>query len=860
MSSSGSNGVMFQLKVDPLTGNSEWIVIQEQEPEQEDDLLLTNNSKQLLANTCYLDMLNDTPRNTAYRNAIDSTLSKHSLTHTNVLDIGSGTGLLSMMAARAMGISSSSSSSTSQGTVTACESYLPMLKLMKKVLRANNMDGKIRLFNKRSDELQVAVDMASRADVLVSEILDSELLGEGLIPTLQHAHDNLLVQGYKTVPYKATTYGQLVESTHLWKLHDLFSNEANAADGIRLVPNGKETILRVKQQQYAMHCDAMSQEIQLLSEPFKIFEYDFSKRPDSHGETQLHINATNDGTVHAVVSWWVIGIGVITGNNVSGSAKGKISEADHHDSRPQDSHITLSPERIAIYGDKYWRRSMLDAINHALKEKDAPLCVIADDSVFLTLAVAHLSKTSHIISLFPGLREKGTQYLQTVADENGYSMDRLEVISPSKKQWTMNDTHQKKVDLLIAEPFYVGAEGMLPWQGLQFWSKRTMLDSILSEDVCIMPCKGILKACAMSLPDLWRSRRALENIEGFDHTMVNSTLGACGGLSSTSDSPCLPFYIWQCGDGEFDLLKPLSSCQGKAKVEFTEAGVCHGFALWIDWVMDSTNDIVMSTGPDHRYWKQGVKLLGEPLMVGKNVSGICSTVIEASFDSSSGELLTLSRNRCIGWGCSLAIPVRGRGRIMCAFHLPVSRSDGIGYIVVRDLVNGLVRGPLRLAPWHQSSFPNGASYRPSRHKVSRPLREQEAGGSGSDPRRTRTYIPREREEAEQRSINDYFCDDETLPKYPEENFRRSAYPPYANWAYSTAPDAFDEYLQIAERCSRQCLENFTKCIQVLYVEKFLRKPTSTDIEKTYELHEEKHGLTRMLGSIDCMHWEWRNGP
>lgn len=27
-----------------------------------------------------------------------------------------------------------------------------------------------------------------------------------------------------------------------------------------------------------------------------------------------------------------------------------------------------------------------------------------------------------------------------------------------------------------------------------------MLDSILSEDAVIMPCKGILKACAMSLP------------------------------------------------------------------------------------------------------------------------------------------------------------------------------------------------------------------------------------------------------------------------------------------------------------------------------------------------------------------------
>lgn len=45
----------------------------------------------------------------------------------------------------------------------------------------------------------------------VSEILDSELLGEGLIPTLQHAHDMLLVENAKTVPYRATTYGQVVD-------------------------------------------------------------------------------------------------------------------------------------------------------------------------------------------------------------------------------------------------------------------------------------------------------------------------------------------------------------------------------------------------------------------------------------------------------------------------------------------------------------------------------------------------------------------------------------------------------------------------------------------------------------------------
>ncbi|GJT24472.1 reverse transcriptase domain-containing protein [Tanacetum coccineum] len=49
---------------------------------------------------------------------------------------------------------------------------------------------------------------------------------------------------------------------------------------------------------------------------------------------------------------------------------------------------------------------------------------------------------------------------------------------------------------------------------------------------------------------------------------------------------------------------------------------------------------------------------------------------------------------------------------------------------------------------------------------------QEAGGSGSNPKKKRRYIPCEREEAEQRLLYDYFGDDDTLPKYTEEYFRR----------------------------------------------------------------------------------------
>jgi protein arginine N-methyltransferase 7 len=56
------------------------------------------------------------------------------------------------------------------GSVSACESYLPMGKLTRRVLRANGMENKVKLFHKRSDDLRVGVDLDSRADILVTSL------------------------------------------------------------------------------------------------------------------------------------------------------------------------------------------------------------------------------------------------------------------------------------------------------------------------------------------------------------------------------------------------------------------------------------------------------------------------------------------------------------------------------------------------------------------------------------------------------------------------------------------------------------------------------------------------------------------
>ncbi|KAK9074011.1 hypothetical protein SSX86_006606 [Deinandra increscens subsp. villosa] len=65
---------------------------------------------------------------------------------------------------------------------------------------------------------------------------------------------------------------------------------------------------------------------------------------------------------------------------------------------------------------------------------------------------------------------------------------------------------------------------------------------------------------------------------------------------------------------------------------------------------------------------------------------------------------------------------------------------------------------------------------------------------------------------------------------------------------------------MSERTSRECLHYFCDAIIRLYRDEFLHSPTSHDLALLYEAHLERHGLPGMIGSIDCMHWEWRNCP
>ena len=162
-------------------------------------------------------------------------------------------------------------------------------------------------------------------------------------------------------------------------------------------------------------------------------------------------------------------------------------------------------------------------------------------------------------------------------------------------------------------------------------------------------------------------------------------------------------------------------------------------------------------------------------------------------------------------------------------------------------------------------------------------------------RKQRIYMERHREDGHQMLWNDYFCE---TPTYNVQLFRRrfrmnkslflrivnrlTTNIPYfqqgkdctgrssltplqkctaaiRQLAYGGAADSLDEYVRLAETTARKCLHNFTAGIISLFGDEYLRRPTHEDLQRLLYIGEQR-GFPGMVGSIDCMHWEWKNCP
>ncbi|MES2045409.1 MAG: 50S ribosomal protein L11 methyltransferase [Pseudomonadota bacterium] len=134
--------------------------------------------------TWHFSIVRDHARNRAYEEALRSAI----FPGCTVLEIGTGTGLLAMMAARA-----------GAARVITCEADPAIAAAARENVAINGFADRVTVVNKHSTVLDLA-DVGGLADILVSEIVSNDLLSEGTLPAHADAVPRLLKPGGAVIP------------------------------------------------------------------------------------------------------------------------------------------------------------------------------------------------------------------------------------------------------------------------------------------------------------------------------------------------------------------------------------------------------------------------------------------------------------------------------------------------------------------------------------------------------------------------------------------------------------------------------------------------------------------------------------
>ncbi|KRZ28440.1 Protein arginine N-methyltransferase 7, partial [Trichinella pseudospiralis] len=210
-----------------------------------------NASPQSYTNENYLswsygDMLMDNERNQAFQRAIESALEKCcNKDFVHVIDIGSGSGYLAMLAARA-----------SANRVTAVEQCSNLVECARKIVERNGFKDVITVIEASSTQINESnfteetmkiyfyamklnsSDIGGRADIAVAEVFDTELIGEGAINIFRSACHDLLKSNAVVIPAVASVYVRAISSLFLRKCFEIefcASNNIEKCNGLRSI-------------------------------------------------------------------------------------------------------------------------------------------------------------------------------------------------------------------------------------------------------------------------------------------------------------------------------------------------------------------------------------------------------------------------------------------------------------------------------------------------------------------------------------------------------------------------------------------------------------------------------------------------
>ncbi|CAM9784478.1 unnamed protein product [Bubo scandiacus] len=259
-------------------------------------------------------MLNDTKRNLTYLKAIENAVRSGCK---SVLDIGTGTGILSMFAKKA-----------GASFVYACELSKTMYELARDVVAANNMESEIKLLHLKSLDIEIPKHIPERVSLVVTETVDAGLFGEGIVESLIHAWEHLLLQPKpknqdvstgdygRVIPASATIFGMAVECKEIRRHHRVemqevagvcLSNSVQFFSPTYASAGSEETVEPYTTEKLSRIPGGYVP----LTEPCQVMTVDFNNLQElkslaARKPWKLSLPVTERGILDAVVVWFVL--------------------------------------------------------------------------------------------------------------------------------------------------------------------------------------------------------------------------------------------------------------------------------------------------------------------------------------------------------------------------------------------------------------------------------------------------------------------------------------------------------------------------------------------------------------------------
>ncbi|XP_012884951.1 PREDICTED: putative protein arginine N-methyltransferase 9 [Dipodomys ordii] len=251
-------------------------------------------------------MLNDTRRNLAYNAAIQKAVCSGSK---SVLDIGAGTGILSMFAKNAGALS-----------VYACELSKTMYELARDVVSANKMDTGIKLLHMKSLDLEIPKHIPERYYKFSYLQLTIFLMQARIMMDTQ---GNLAIYVLIQNNTQSTYFKRKIVNCAEMKPHNIFTKRLKVVvkdvAGIHLPPNVKfqspaYSSLDTEETVEPYTTEKMSRisgGYLALTECFEIMKVDFNDLQELKTLTtktpgQISIPVIKEGTLDAIVVWFVL--------------------------------------------------------------------------------------------------------------------------------------------------------------------------------------------------------------------------------------------------------------------------------------------------------------------------------------------------------------------------------------------------------------------------------------------------------------------------------------------------------------------------------------------------------------------------